>query len=242
MVRGGPTPPVQFASTNHELRSSCQRIYTSDLIRCAAAGRLALEQKFFPGSGGAGDGGLRFGVPGVDHRRLRTTPMHASPAPRTARGTGLIRGLVTGAMTTVGGVFHALPFLIHDRNTAIAVALVVVLAELIAISVIGKRFLRMSPRNFFIPVTLGGILILAVGLLLGSARSSPTVAVGRCHPGDQSTGTGHRRPGGNVGAVADPDRRVRPVDRLPVWSSNKARHRLVAPATGNPTPHSTGSR
>ena len=56
-------------------------------------------------------------------------------------------------MTTLGGVFHALPFLITDRNTAIVIALIVVLAELIAISVIRKRFLRVSLRNSFIQVT-----------------------------------------------------------------------------------------
>ncbi len=88
---------------------------------------------------------------------------------QTDRGTGVIRGLVTGGMTTLGGVFHALPFLISHRSTAIGVALFVVLLELIAISVIRKRFLAISLRNSFIQVTIGGILILAVGLLLGGA-------------------------------------------------------------------------
>src|SRR5579871_2307009 len=40
----------------------------------------------------------------------------------TGRGTGLVRGAVTGVMTTIGGVFHSLPFLIHHVHTALVVA------------------------------------------------------------------------------------------------------------------------
>src|SRR5438270_8686514 len=34
----------------------------------------------------------------------------------TGRGPATMRGAVTGLMTVVGGAFHSLPFLIHDRN------------------------------------------------------------------------------------------------------------------------------
>src|SRR5947209_16377987 len=40
----------------------------------------------------------------------------------TGRGSAIVRGAVTGLMTTLGGVFHSLPFIIHDVNTALAVA------------------------------------------------------------------------------------------------------------------------
>src|SRR5438477_7005309 len=59
----------------------------------------------------------------------------------TGRGSAVARGVVTGAMTTLGGVFHSLPFVISDRNTALVVAGVVVAVELIAISLVRKRFL-----------------------------------------------------------------------------------------------------
>jgi hypothetical protein len=87
----------------------------------------------------------------------------------TGRGSALARGIVTGGMTTVGGVFHTLPFLIGDVNTALAVAGTVVAIELVAISLIRKRFLAVSLRTSLLQVALGGALIVAAGVLLGSA-------------------------------------------------------------------------
>jgi erythrin-vacuolar iron transport family protein len=88
---------------------------------------------------------------------------------QTGRGPAALRGLVTGAMTTLGGAFHSLPFLISDRNVALIVAGVVVAVELTAIAVIRKRFLAVPLRLSVIQVALGGVLITAVGLVLGSA-------------------------------------------------------------------------
>lgn len=87
----------------------------------------------------------------------------------TGRGSAIARGAVTGLMTALGGVFHSLPFLIHHVHTALVVAGVVVAFELIAISVIRKRFLAVSLRTSLVQVALGGALIVAVGVLLGSA-------------------------------------------------------------------------
>lgn len=88
---------------------------------------------------------------------------------QTDRGKGSVRGVVTGIMTTVGGIFHALPFLIPDRATAISVAVVVVVIELVAISVIRKRFMAISLRDSLVQVAIGGVLIVAVGLALGGS-------------------------------------------------------------------------
>jgi hypothetical protein len=88
---------------------------------------------------------------------------------QTGRGTALARGLVTGAMTAVGGVFHSLPFLIGDVHTALAVAGVVVAFELTAISLIRKRFMNVPLRISLVQVALGGALIVAAGVLLGNA-------------------------------------------------------------------------
>jgi hypothetical protein len=87
----------------------------------------------------------------------------------TGRGTGVARGAVTGAMTTFGGAFHSLPFLIHNVHTALVVAGVVVACELITISLIRKRFMFVSLRTSLLQVALGGALIVAAGVLLGSA-------------------------------------------------------------------------
>ncbi|MGA9856419.1 MAG: hypothetical protein WBQ18_01080 [Solirubrobacteraceae bacterium] len=87
----------------------------------------------------------------------------------TGRGSAIVRGVVTGVMTTIGGVFHSLPFVISDVNTALVVAGVVVAIELITISLIRKRFLQVSLRVSLLQVALGGVLIVAAGVALGSA-------------------------------------------------------------------------
>jgi hypothetical protein len=88
---------------------------------------------------------------------------------QTGRGSALARGVVTGAMTTLGGVFHSLPFIIHEVHTALVVAGIVVAIELITISLIRKRFLAVPLRLSLLQVALGGVLIVAAGVLLGSA-------------------------------------------------------------------------
>src|SRR2546421_8150677 len=62
----------------------------------------------------------------------------------TGRGAAATRGLITGAATFVGGVAHALPFLISDVHTALKVAYPVVAAELLLIAVVRKRFQHVS--------------------------------------------------------------------------------------------------
>ena len=87
----------------------------------------------------------------------------------TGRGSAVARGFVTGVMTAIGGVFHSLPFLISEVHTALVVAGVVVAAELTVISLIRKRFLAVSLRVSLLQVALGGALIVAAGVVLGSA-------------------------------------------------------------------------
>src|SRR3954451_4666793 len=87
----------------------------------------------------------------------------------TGRGDALTRGAITGAATFVGGMAHALPFLIPDVGTALTVAYPVVVVELLAIAVIRKLFQNVSLRQSLIQVTLGGALVAAVGIILGHA-------------------------------------------------------------------------
>jgi VIT1/CCC1 family predicted Fe2+/Mn2+ transporter len=87
----------------------------------------------------------------------------------TGRGQSATRGLITGLATFVGGSAHALPFLISDVSTALAIAYAVVSVELVAIAWVRKRFLHVSMRISLVQVTLGGIVISAVGILLGHA-------------------------------------------------------------------------
>jgi erythrin-vacuolar iron transport family protein len=87
----------------------------------------------------------------------------------TGRGSAVVRGVVTGSMTAFGGVFHSLPFLISEVHTALILAGIVVALELITISLIRKRFLAVSLRTSLLQVALGGALIVAAGVALGSA-------------------------------------------------------------------------
>jgi erythrin-vacuolar iron transport family protein len=87
----------------------------------------------------------------------------------TGRGTASARGIITGVATFVGGTAHALPFLIHDTSTALAVAYPVVGCELLVIAWVRKRFQQVSLRRSLIQVTLGGALVAMVGFLVGHA-------------------------------------------------------------------------
>jgi VIT1/CCC1 family predicted Fe2+/Mn2+ transporter len=87
----------------------------------------------------------------------------------TGRGKSLQRGLITGVGTFVGGVMHALPFLINDVNSALPVAYTVVVIELFVIALVRKRFLNVSLPVSFVQVTLGGLLVAFVGVAVGHA-------------------------------------------------------------------------
>jgi len=85
----------------------------------------------------------------------------------TGRGSSLQRGMITGGATFIGGTMHSLPFLIHHRPTALGVAYVVVACELLAIAFVRKRFLNVSLPQSLVQVTLGGVMVAAVGVAIG---------------------------------------------------------------------------
>jgi len=87
----------------------------------------------------------------------------------TGRGGAIGRGLITGVATFVGGTAHALPFLISDVHTALAVAYPVVGTELLLIAWIRKRFQKVSFRVSLLQVTIGGVTVAAVGAAVGHA-------------------------------------------------------------------------
>lgn len=87
----------------------------------------------------------------------------------TGRGSPIKRGLATGIMTMVGGLGHALPYLIADFFTATTVAIVVVLIELWAIAFIQNRYMQTPFWRAVLQVVLGGSLVFAAGILIGNA-------------------------------------------------------------------------
>ena len=60
----------------------------------------------------------------------------------SGRGSPLKRGIAAGVMTTLGGLGHALPYLINDIQTANIVAFVVVFFELWAIAFIQNKYME----------------------------------------------------------------------------------------------------
>lgn len=85
----------------------------------------------------------------------------------TGRGSPIKRGLASGIMTTIGGLGHALPYLIPDFKTATTVAIVVVFVELWAITWIQNRYMDTPWSRAIFQVVLGGVLVLAAGILIG---------------------------------------------------------------------------
>jgi hypothetical protein len=88
---------------------------------------------------------------------------------QTGRGSAAVRGAITGGATALGGIFHSLPFVISNVNRALVVAGVVVAVELFAIAWVRYRFLHVSLRSSLVVVTLGGAIVLAIGVLIGNA-------------------------------------------------------------------------
>jgi erythrin-vacuolar iron transport family protein len=87
----------------------------------------------------------------------------------TGRGHPWLRGLICGAMTALGGIGHTLPFLISRFSLAMGVAVLVVLAELAAITYIRHRYMDTPIPSAALQVGLGGALVFATGILIGSS-------------------------------------------------------------------------
>ncbi|TDK35433.1 rubrerythrin family protein [Rhizobium deserti] len=87
----------------------------------------------------------------------------------SGRGSPLKRGLASGIMTALGGLGHALPYLIPHFWTATVVAGIVVFFELWAIAFIQNRYMETPFIRAVFQVVLGGCLVLAAGIMIGNA-------------------------------------------------------------------------
>ena len=86
----------------------------------------------------------------------------------SGRGSPFKRGIAAGVMTTIGGLGHAMPYLIPDFWTATIIALIVVFAELWAIAWIQNRYMQTPWLRAIFQVVLGGALVFAAGVIIGS--------------------------------------------------------------------------
>jgi len=87
----------------------------------------------------------------------------------TGRGAPWLRGTVCGLMTTLGGLGHTLPYVIPDFMIATVVSVIVVAAELAAISWIRTRYMDTPFLQAAFQVVVGGVLVFVAGILIGSS-------------------------------------------------------------------------
>jgi erythrin-vacuolar iron transport family protein len=87
----------------------------------------------------------------------------------TGRGRPLLRGVICGLMTFLGGVGHALPYLIPNFGVATVIATIVVAVELLAIAWIRNRYMDTPFLAAAFQVVVGGVLVFLSGILIGSA-------------------------------------------------------------------------
>ena len=85
----------------------------------------------------------------------------------TGRGHPFRRGVITGVATTIGGMLHTLPFLIHSLSLALHTAYAVVVVELLAIAFIRYKYMRSPLLKTIVQVIVGGLIVLGIGIALG---------------------------------------------------------------------------
>ncbi|HEY4140351.1 MAG TPA: ferritin family protein [Pseudolabrys sp.] len=87
----------------------------------------------------------------------------------TGRGSPVIRGIVTGGMTALGGLGHTLPYLVPDFHLATALSIFVVALELATISWIRHAYMDTPLLRAAFQVVVGGVLVFLAGILIGSS-------------------------------------------------------------------------
>ncbi|MCD0421965.1 rubrerythrin [Rubrivivax sp. JA1024] len=92
----------------------------------------------------------------------------------TGRGSPWLRGGICGLMTTLGGLGHTLPYLVPDSWAnafwiATGIAALVVFVELWAIAYVRAKYMDTPFLHAVFQIVLGGVIVLAVGILIGGA-------------------------------------------------------------------------
>jgi len=87
----------------------------------------------------------------------------------TGRGSPIIRGAITGLGTSIGGMLHTLPFLIPDIHSALHLAYIVVVFELLAIAVIRYLYMKTPLWSTILQVIVGGGIVFGLGIFLGQS-------------------------------------------------------------------------
>jgi erythrin-vacuolar iron transport family protein len=87
----------------------------------------------------------------------------------SGRGHPLLRGVVCGLMTALGGLGHSLPFLAGNFWFAFGLAVCVVFVELLVIAWIRHRYMDTPLLSAAFQVIVGGVLVFIAGILIGAS-------------------------------------------------------------------------
>ncbi len=87
----------------------------------------------------------------------------------TGRGSPIVRGAITGLGTSIGGMLHTLPFLLPDIHSALHLAYVVVVFELLTIAVIRYWYMKTPLWSTILQVIVGGGIVFGLGIFLGQS-------------------------------------------------------------------------
>jgi VIT1/CCC1 family predicted Fe2+/Mn2+ transporter len=87
----------------------------------------------------------------------------------SGRGDPRLRGGICGLMTFLGAIGHTLPFLISSFQSAMVVAVCVVVAELLVIAWIRHRYMDTPLLSATFQVVVGGTIVFIAGILIGSS-------------------------------------------------------------------------
>ncbi|MGC1579985.1 MAG: iron exporter MbfA, partial [Candidatus Acidiferrales bacterium] len=79
----------------------------------------------------------------------------------SGRGSPLLRGVVCGLMTALGGIGHTLPYLIPVFKVATMIAIAVVIVELSVITWVRHRYMETPTLSAAVQVAVGGAIVLA---------------------------------------------------------------------------------
>jgi erythrin-vacuolar iron transport family protein len=86
----------------------------------------------------------------------------------TGRGRPVLRGVITGFGTFLGGILHTLPFLIPEYGIAVVAAVATIALELVALAWVRWRFYQTGFARSFASITLGGVIIAVISAGLGT--------------------------------------------------------------------------
>jgi rubrerythrin len=92
----------------------------------------------------------------------------------SGRGSPVLRGVVCGVMTALGGMGHSLPYLVPDALPnafwiATAIAGGVVFCELWIIAFVRAKYMATPFLKAALQIVVGGAIVLATGILIGGA-------------------------------------------------------------------------